>query len=100
MSKKDLQESQLFIFEIFFCLDKTCLNDFHYSEEICDNLVKNKSINSVVQNEVAQYEVYESILMHVTTFIVLLLWGSWSDRFGSKYVFYFFFMFAIVGEGH
>ena len=99
MSKKDLQERQLFILN-FFCLDKTCLNDFHYSEEICDNLVKNKSINSVVQNEVAQYEVYESILIHVTTFIVLLLWGSWSDRFGSKYVFYFFFMFAIVGEGH
>ena len=81
------------------CSDKTCLNDFHYSPEICDNLVKNKTLNSIVQNEVAQFEVYEHIVDHTTTFFVLLFMGSWSDRLGRKYIFYYFFLFTIMGEG-
>ena len=40
-------------------IDKSCQNHFHYSDEICDNLLNdtNEHYNAEVENDVAQYKV-------------------------------------------
>ena len=40
-------------------IDKSCSVHFHYSEEICDNLLNdtNEHYNAEVENDVAQYKV-------------------------------------------
>ena len=40
-------------------IDKSCQNHFHYSDEICDNLLNdtNEHYNAQVENDVAQYKV-------------------------------------------
>ena len=97
-------QSQLIIGQLFiiypaclsFTLDKTCLNDFDFGEEICDNLLDYDSNNTVVQNEVAQFAVWESIVDHLFPIICSLFLGSWSDNFGRKYLLYLYFFFCMV----
>ena len=80
-------------------LDKTCLNDFGFDQEICDDLVHWKENNTVVQNEVAQYEVYESIVDHLFPVIFSFFLGSWSDSFGRKWLLYLYFVICIIQNG-
>ena len=80
-------------------LDKTCLNDFDFGEEICNDLVNHKENNTVVQNEVAQYQVYESIVDHLFPVIFSFFLGSWSDSFGRKWLLYLYFVICIIQTG-
>jgi len=77
-------------------IDKTCLNDFDFGEEICENLLDYDANNTVVQNEVAQFAVWESIVDHLFPIICSLFLGSWSDNFGRKYLLYLYFFFCMV----
>ena len=79
-------------------LDKTCLNDFGFPEDVCLNL-SNGSFpdnNTVVQNTVAQFNVYESIVDHLFPIICSFFLGSWSDNFGRKWLLYFYFLIRMV----
>jgi len=80
-------------------LDKTCLNDFDFGDEICADLVHWKENNTVVQNAVAQYRVYESIVDHVFPVICSFFLGSWSDSFGRKWLLYLYFLICLVQNG-
>jgi len=77
-------------------IDKACLNDFHLGDEICENLLDHDENNTNVQNEVAQYAVYESIVDHVFPVFCSLFLGSWSDNFGRKYLLYIFYVFCMI----
>ena len=77
-------------------LDKSCLNDFGYSEEFCENLLDHDAENTEVQNAVAQFSVYESIVDHLIPILFSFFLGSWSDNFGRKYLLYLFFFFCLV----
>jgi len=80
-------------------LDKTCINDFDFGEEVCNDLVNWKENNTVVQNEVAQYQVYESIVDHLFPIICSFFLGSWSDSFGRKWLLYLYFLICIIQNG-
>ena len=56
----------------------------------------NSAANTDVQNEVAQFKVYESIVDHVFPVVCSFFLGSWSDNFGRKYLLYLFFFFCLV----
>ena len=77
-------------------LDKSCLNDLGYSEEFCENLLDHDAENTEVQNAVAQFSVYESIVDHLIPILFSFFLGSWSDNFGRKYLLYLFFFFCLV----
>lgn len=80
-------------------LDKTCMNDFDFGQEICDNLVDWKENNTLVQNEVAQFKVYESIVDHIFPIICSFFLGSWSDSFGRKWLLYLYFLICLIQNG-
>jgi len=77
-------------------MDKTCLNDFGFGESVCGNLTHFPANNTVVQNEVAQFSVYESIVNHVFPIICSFFLGSWSDTFGRKWLLYVYFFFRLI----
>ena len=80
-------------------IDKACLNDFNHTEEFCENLLDHEAENTEVQNEVAQFAVYESIVDHLFPIIGSMFLGSWSDNFGRKYLLYIYFLFCMVQTG-
>ena len=84
------------IYNFMNFLDKSCLNDFGYSEEFCENLLDHDAENTEVQNAVAQFSVYESIVDHLIPILFSFFLGSWSDNFGRKYLLYLFFFFCLV----
>ena len=86
----------LMAFTLASVLDKSCLNDFGYSEEFCENLLDHDAENTEVQNAVAQFSVYESIVDHLIPILFSFFLGSWSDNFGRKYLLYLFFFFCLV----
>ena len=79
-------------------IDKTCINDFTFGDDVCNNLLEdaNSVANTDVQNEVAQFKVYESIVDHVFPVICSFFLGSWSDTFGRKWLLYAYFFFCMV----
>jgi len=76
--------------------DKTCYNDFNFTDEICNDLQQHKENETSVGNEVAQFQVYESIVDHLFPIICSFFLGSWSDTFGRKYLLYFYFLMRLV----
>jgi len=77
-------------------LDKTCLNDYGFAPDICDDLQHHDANNTVVQNAVAQFGVYESIVDHLFPIIASFFFGSWSDTFGRKWLLYLYFLIRLV----
>ena len=88
-------------------LDKTCLNDYGFAPDICDDLQHHDANNTVVQvfqkvdpfmsilspqNAVAQFGVYESIVDHLFPIVASFFFGSWSDTFGRKWLLYLYFL--------
>ena len=63
--------------------------------QICDDLVNHDEENTQVQNAVAQFRVYESIVVHVFPIIGSFFLGSWSDTFGRKFLLYFYFVMKV-----
>ena len=89
----------LFLFQALFCsldqvsndqliLQKSCINDFDFPNGTCDDLINHEAANTAVQNEVAQYNVYVIIITHVFPFLAAFYFGSWSDKFGRKWIMY------------
>merc|ERR1711892_1050079 len=89
----------IFLFSAIFCgLDhvsnsqlliyKSCINDFDFPNGTCDDLIHHKENNTAVQNEVAQYHVYVTIITHVFPFLAAFYVGSWSDSWGRKWFMY------------
>ena len=72
------------------------MNDYDFGEELCDDLINHDLNNTNVQNTVAQFAVYESIVDHVFPIICSLFLGSWSDSFGRKLLLYVYFVFCMV----
>ena len=68
-------------------------------EDICENLQKNKSINSKILSEVAQFEVYESVIDYTLPIFMSVFLGNWNDKFGSKYLLYLFFVCSFISRG-
>ena len=79
-------------------VDKSCAQDFNFTQEVCDNILNENYEHelSMVENEVAQYKVYENLIEHLFPIIMSFFLGSWSDIFGRKIVLYFFFAFRIL----
>merc|ERR1712212_222941 len=77
-------------------LDKTCLNDYGFAPDICDDLQHHDANNTVVQNAVAQFGVYESIVDHLFPIVASFFFGSWSDTFGRKWLLYLHFLIRLV----
>ena len=98
----------IFLLESLFCgLDhvsnsqliilKSCNNDFDFPDNICGDLIHHKENNTAVQNEVAQFSVYLTIIAHVFPFLTGFYFGSWSDRFGRKWIMYIGYTCWIIG---
>jgi len=81
-------------------IDKSCRLDFNYTAEVCDNLVETayEDENTEVQNEVAQYKVYESLAVRLFPIVMSFYLGSWGDMFGRKLILYIY-MSAKLFEG-
>ena len=71
-------------------LDKVCLLDLKYPADACYNLTHgikiNKSISDTVQNNAANLEVIDGILVAIPAVIFSLFVGAWSDANGRKAV--------------
>ena len=80
-------------------VDKSCAQDFNFTQEVCDNIQTNKTLEhelSMVENEIAQYKVYENFIEQLFPIVMSFFLGSWSDIFGRKIVLYVFFAFRIL----
>lgn len=98
-------------------IDKSCLNDFNFTQEICDNLLEDNytaqndlvddAVHKLLSNksfipnfiecfmfvhQVAQLEVYSTVLTGVFPAFFAFYLGAWSDIFGRK-----FLLFSFVG---
>ena len=80
-------------------LDKCCKIDFGYNDTVCDNLVTDfKEQNKQVQDEVAQFKVYETLLDSVFPAFFAFYLGAWADLFGRKLLFYIFLSGIIIRQ--
>ena len=108
--RQNITLEPIFLLESIFCgLDhvsnhqltilKSCTNDFDFPNGTCDDLIHHKENNTAVQNEVAQFNVYVTIITHVFPFITAFYFGSWSDKFGRKWIMYIGYMSWVLRGG-
>ena len=100
----------IFLLESIFCgldyvsngqliLMKSCKNDFDFPNGTCNDLIHHSANNTAVQNEVAQYNVYVTIINHVFPFFTAFYFGSWSDKFGRKWIMYIGYVAWLISGG-
>lgn len=80
---------------------KTCLNDFDYGPEVCDNLLEDNftDINTEVQNEVSDFKVWQTLAKNIFPLFFAFYIGSWCDLFGRKTVMYTYLIFQLLAQG-
>lgn len=66
-------------------LEKACRVNLNYSSEICDSLTNRQTSNYTaeeqsVQQLIAQMSGYRSAMYSILSCLLILFWGSWSDR--------------------
>ncbi|XP_042858957.1 proton-coupled folate transporter-like [Penaeus japonicus] len=65
-------------------MNKICTVNLNFSSEICSNLSSHHEENIRVQKELSIFTFYNSIIMSVIPFVIVLFMGAWSDRYGRK----------------
>ena len=73
-------------------ISKSCINDFNFTETICQNL-QNGSYdeeNVLVSKELNQYNVYKTYITSIFPVFFSFYLGAWADLFGRKPLFYLF----------
>ncbi|XP_059608428.1 probable peptidoglycan muropeptide transporter SLC46 [Phlebotomus argentipes] len=70
-------------------LEKACRVNLAYGDEICDALSRRDTANytqeeQVVQQIVAKMAGWKTILQSALPCLLILFWGSWSDRHGRR----------------
>ena len=66
-------------------IDKVCLTDFDYTEEICNNYTNAPDeIKDNVQRRVAELEMYDGLIVSLPAAFFCLFMGNWSDHNGRK----------------
>ena len=79
----DVSASQMLIY-------KTCRADFGFNETVCDDenlLTIYKDENEMIQNEVAQFNVYRMLVGTIFPVFFAFYLGAWCDLFGRKLLF-------------
>ena len=80
-------------------LYKSCTNDFpQYDNETCLHLVSNHEANSVVQKEVNQFRVYQTLVSSLFPIFFSFYLGAWCDLFGRKLLFFIYLMSRCVEQ--
>lgn len=67
-------------------LDKACRVNFNYPPEVCDALMRRETANysmeeQEIQKLVARMINWKTILQSGLPGVLMLFWGSWSDRY-------------------
>ncbi|XP_063615444.1 lysosomal proton-coupled steroid conjugate and bile acid symporter SLC46A3-like [Penaeus indicus] len=65
-------------------MNKICTVNLNISAEVCSNLSSHHEENILVQRELSIFAFYNSIIMSVLPFLIVLFMGAWSDRYGRK----------------
>ncbi|XP_070490268.1 lysosomal proton-coupled steroid conjugate and bile acid symporter SLC46A3-like [Chironomus tepperi] len=70
-------------------LEKACRVNLNYSDEICDALSARQTANYTeeereVQTLVAGMQGWKTVLQSLMPCLLILFWGSWSDRHGRR----------------
>ena len=74
-------------------IDKTCEVEFKYNETVCDNLVTDyKDENEIIQENVAQFSVYKTLISSIFPIFFAFYLGAWADLFGRKLLLLLFFI--------
>ena len=78
-------------------IEKTCKVDFQYNETVCDKLVTDfKDENEAVQEDVAQFLVYKTLIISIFPIFFAFYLGAWADLFGRKLLMILFFTAYII----
>ncbi|XP_015521676.2 solute carrier family 46 member 3 isoform X1 [Neodiprion lecontei] len=72
------------VVEQAFYVNKACRVDHGLSEEICDNLSENDTLQTEVQVTVSTFHQWNDIASYAFPIILALFNGNWSDRRGRK----------------
>ena len=74
-------------------IDKTCKVEFQYNQTVCDNLVTDyKDENELIQENVAQFSVYKTLISSIFPIFFAFYLGAWADLFGRKLLLLLFFI--------
>lgn len=70
-------------------LEKACRVNLAYGDEICDALSARNTANYTeqeknVQSLVASMQGWKTVLQSLMPCLLILFWGSWSDRHGRR----------------
>ncbi|XP_059080926.1 proton-coupled folate transporter-like isoform X1 [Tigriopus californicus] len=78
-------------------IEKTCIQKFNYTSEMCSNLVEYEDANLEVQNYVAQFNVYVTVIVSIFPAILAFYMGAWCDLIGRKVIMLAFFSAKALG---
>ncbi|XP_035776164.1 solute carrier family 46 member 3-like isoform X2 [Anopheles albimanus] len=70
-------------------LEKACRVNLAYGDEICDALTRRDTANYTYEEEMVQHLVarmagWKTVLQSALPCLLILFWGSWSDRHGRR----------------
>lgn len=70
-------------------LEKACRVNLDYGDEVCDALSARNTANyteqeKMVQSLVASMQGWKTVLQSLMPCLLILFWGSWSDRHGRR----------------
>lgn len=70
-------------------LEKACRVNLNYGDEICDALTRRDTANYTehereIQALVAGMQGWKTVLQSALPCLLILFWGSWSDRHGRR----------------
>ena len=71
---------------------KTCINDFNFTEEICDNLTNETygEEQGMVADELTNFNFIKTLVTSIVPTLMAFYLGAWADMFGRKPIFYLF----------
>ena len=72
---------------------KSCINDFNFTENICENLNNDtlyETEKGLVTDELTHFNFIKTLVTSIVPFFMAFYLGAWADIFGRKPIFYLF----------
>ena len=71
---------------------KSCMNDFNFTEEICENLnnATYEHEKGMVADELTNFNFIKTLVTSIVPVFMAFYLGAWADMFGRKPIFYLF----------
>ena len=80
---------------------KSCINDFNFTEEICDNLTNEtyEAEKGMVADELTNFNFIKTLVTSIFPTVMAFYLGAWADMFGRKPIFYLFLSSYALEQG-